>query len=175
MGFILFSIWGSMQISTINFAQIPQSPTDGGHLPNGYGGFNWENAYYIFQCQTSGTHHWNGFRNAFTNSRNCVAYNSKGSAMSIFLSNARTTFDLHSFEAISIYHENFKLSITAYRSNLIYDTKKLILTKKAPRLFETDWYEIDGITFTPERNYETSKPETFALTCLNLLLWNWIR
>ena len=90
--------------------------------------------------------------------------------MSIFSSNAHTTFDLHSFEAISIYHENFKLSITAYRSHLIYDTKNVILTKKAPRLFEIDWYEIDRITFTPESNYETSKPETFALTCLNLLV-----
>ena len=90
--------------------------------------------------------------------------------MLIFLSNEERVFGLHSFEAISIYHENFKLSVTAYRSNSVYDTKNVTLTSRKPTLFEVDWENIDKIAFTPARIRETVKPETFALTCLNLLL-----
>lgn len=90
--------------------------------------------------------------------------------MLIFLSNEERTFGLHSFEAISIYHEDFKLSVTAYCSNSIYDTKNVTLTSRKPTLFEVDWENIDKIAFTPAHIRDTVKPETFALTCLHLLL-----
>ena len=124
----------------------------------------------MFHDFTVAKHHLKGFENAYTNSRKCVAYNGKGSSTSFFLPNARKTFGVHSFEAISIYHLNFKLSVTAYRADFIYDTRNVTLTNMKPTLFEIDWEHVDRITFTPEYILETVKPETFALTCLNLLL-----
>ena len=88
----------------------------------------------------------------------------------------RFSYQMLAQHSISIRSKRFLfiMKTSSSRSLLIVRTlstiKKIILNKTAPGLFETDWEEIDGITFTPERNYETSKPETFALTCLNLLL-----
>jgi hypothetical protein len=124
----------------------------------------------MFESYASKNVHLKGFSNAYTWSRKCVAYNGKGESISIFLSNSRQTFGLHSFEALSIYHDDFKLSLTGYRSNLVFDTKSLILNRKRPTLFEIDWEQIDRITLTPVLLFDSMKPKTFALTCLNLLL-----
>jgi hypothetical protein len=148
---------------------IPQSKKEGGHIPNSYAGFNWENIYYMFQQTVLSNTQLIGFLNAYTNSIKCVAYNSRGNPISISLPNSRNTFGLHSFEAMSVYHDNFKLTVTGYRSNVIFAVKIILLTKK-PTLFEIDWEQIDKITFTPARICETAKPETFILTCLNLVL-----
>jgi hypothetical protein len=111
-----------------------------------------------------------GFLNAYTNSIKCVAYNSRGNPISISLPNYRNTFGLHSFQAMAVYHDNFKLKVTAYRSNIIFAVKIILLTKNKPTLFEIDWEQIHKITFTPELICDTGKPETFILTSLNLVL-----
>ncbi|CAF4966193.1 unnamed protein product [Rotaria sp. Silwood1] len=160
---------GPLRISTINFAQIPRAIKNGGHIPNGYAGFNWENAYYMFEDFVK-ARQLKGFTNAFVNSRQYVAYNGRGDSMSFSLCDQSKTFGLHSFEAISIYHEDFKLSVAAYRVDVLFDTKFVMLTTAKATTFEMDWEQIDKVVFKPERNLETLKPETFALTCLNLLL-----
>ncbi|CAF1393120.1 unnamed protein product [Adineta steineri] len=159
----------TLRISTINFSKIPNAKKEGDHIPNGYAAFNWENIYYMFEEHVRNKSQLQGFINAYTNSRTCVAYNGRGNAMSIFLPNSRHTFGLHSFEAMSVYHDNFKLSITSYRSNDVFIVKNITLTKK-PTLFEINWEQINKITFTPAKIYETNRPETFVLTCLNLVL-----
>jgi len=113
-----------------------------------------------------------GFLNAFKDCQDCVAFNGNGKSMSIFLSNPTNKFGLHSFEALSIYHDNFKLSLTGYRSNQIIYIKHIILNNKYPILFRIDWKQIDNIIFTPSTiDYiSTLKPETFALTYLNVIL-----
>jgi len=113
-----------------------------------------------------------GFLNAFKDSQNCVAFNGNGKSMSIFLLNSTNKFGLHSFEALSIYHDNFKLSLTGFSSNQPIYIKHIILNNKYSTLFEIDWEQIDKITFTPSINdyIYTLKPETFALTCLNFIL-----
>jgi hypothetical protein len=111
-----------------------------------------------------------GFLNAYKNSQNCVAFNGRGNSLSIFLPNSSNKFGLHSFEALSIYHDNFKLSLTGYRSNIAIYIKHLILTNKSPTLFEIDWEQIDKITFTPSCIEFTAKPATFALINLNFIL-----
>jgi hypothetical protein len=121
-------------------------------------------------CVTE-SHPFNGFANACKHGRKSMAFNGRGAPLSIFLSNQGKTFGLHSFEAISIYHENFKLSITSYRSNDVFDTKTIILTKNYPILIEIDWEQIDRIKFSSAGiNQDSSKPKTFALTYLNLLI-----
>ncbi|CAF3906410.1 unnamed protein product [Rotaria sp. Silwood1] len=160
----------SLRISTINFAQIPRAIKNGGHIPNGYAGFNWENAYYMFENFVKEAPQLKGFIKAFVNLRQCVAYNGRGDSMSFFLFDQSKTFGLHSFEAISIYHEDFKLSVSAYCAGVLFDTKHVMLTTAKVTTFEMDREQIDKVVFKPERNLETLKPETFALTCLNLLL-----
>jgi hypothetical protein len=92
--------------------------------------------------------------------------------MSIFLLNSTNKFGLHSFEALSIYHDNFKLSLTGFSSNQTIYIKHIILNNKYPTFFQIDWEQIDKITFTPLINdyIYTLKPETFALTYLNIIL-----
>ena len=160
----------SFQIMTIDFSNIPKIKQDGDRIPNGYAGFNWENIYFMSEQNAIDNHQLQGFRNAYTNSRKCVAYNGRGNPITMFLPNTQNSFSLHSFEAMSIYHDNFKLTITSYRSNVIFSVKNIILTNKKPTLFEINWEEIDKITFKPERILETGKPETFVLTSLNCIV-----
>jgi hypothetical protein len=124
----------------------------------------------MFEEYASGKYQLKGFMNAYNNSRKCVAYNGKGNSMSISLSNSQNTFGLHSFESLSIYHDNFKLTVTGYRSNVVVAVKNIVLINKNCTRFEINWEQIDKITFTPARICETAKPETFILTCLNLVL-----
>lgn len=113
-----------------------------------------------------------GFLNSFINNENCVAYNGNGKALSIFLSNSSNKFSLHSFEAISIYHDNFKISLNGFRSNQIIYIKHIILNNKSPKLFEIDFEQIDKITFIPTTlDFYTLKPATFALITLNFIFY----
>ncbi len=169
----LFYISESLRISTVTFDRFSQWKITTGTIPNGYAGFNWENAFYMLESCVTESHPFNGFANACKHGRKSMAFNGRGAPLSIFLSNQGKTFGLHSFEAISIYHENFKLSITSYRSNDVFDTKTIILTKNYPILIEIDWEQIDRIKFSSAGiNQDSSKPKTFALTYLNLLIWD---
>ncbi|UJR16864.1 hypothetical protein I4U23_003762 [Adineta vaga] len=159
-----------LRISTIDFLQSSRAKKEGDHIPNGYAGFNWENIYYMFEEHARGNFQLKGFLNAYNPSRNCVAFNGRGKAASILLPNSSNKFSLHSFEAMSVYHESFQLIVSSYRSNVLFAVKNIILTKKNPILFEINWERIDKITFTPERITGTVKPETFIIACLNLVL-----
>jgi hypothetical protein len=101
----------------------------------------------------------------------CVAYNSRVKPISISLPNYRNTFGLHSFQAMAVYHDNFKRTVTAYRSNIIFAVKIILLKKNKPTLFEIDWKQVQKIIFTPERIYDTGTAETFILTSLNFILY----
>lgn len=162
-------ILGSLRISTVNFSFIPNSCVRGGHVPNGYAGFNWENACYITRYHAIPDMHWKGFRKAFHDAQENVVYNDRGAALTISLPNPGQRFGLHSFEAISVYHNELRLFITAYRSNVIFNTKYFILTKDQLELFEVDWEEIDRVVIKPQGYFAGSKPITFALSSLNLV------
>jgi hypothetical protein len=112
-----------------------------------------------------------GFLNSFTNQIKYVAFNGKGNSLSIYLPNSSNKFNLHSFEAISIYHQNFRISITGYRANIPILTKNILLTNQISKLYQIDFQQIDKITFTPTGiDYYTLKPQTFALISLNFIL-----
>ncbi len=86
------------------------------------------------------------FLNSFSDSIKSVGFNGRGNPLSIESSNK---FDFHSFECISIYHDELKLCVTGYRSNISILTKNILLTNKSSKVFLIDSKQIDKITFTP--------------------------
>ena len=114
--------------------------------------------------------HLAGFRKAFHAAQEDVAYNGRGAPLMLSSANPGQRFGLHSFEAMSVYHGGLKMFITAYRSNVVVDTKYVMLSSDELKLFEMDWEEIDRVVFQPEPRPETLRPSTFALSSLNLVL-----
>jgi hypothetical protein len=160
-----------VRISTITFARIPKAILSGGEIPDGYAGFKWYNVYYMFEKYAIETYPNTGFTNAYTDNRKCVACNVGINPMAIFLANSQRTFGLHSFEAIAIFDENFKLVVNGYRHGELLYTKSITLTATNPTLIVLDWGRIDKVTFTFGDYIESPlHPTYFALTCLNLLL-----
>jgi hypothetical protein len=168
---IIFVFKETLRLSTVNFNLIRQTKSEGDHIPNGYAGFNWENGYYINEEYVKKHYQLKGFLNSFTNQIKCVAFNGKGNSLSIYLPNSSKKFNLHSFQALSIYHEKFRISITGYRLNIPILTKTILLTNQISKLFQIDFQQIDKITFTPAGiDFYTLKPQTFALVYLNFIL-----
>ncbi|CAF1530673.1 unnamed protein product [Adineta ricciae] len=159
-----------LRLSSVNFSLIHQKHKDGAHIPNGYAGFNWENIYYMFEQHARENIQLRGFLTAYNDSRCCVAYNGRGHAILIYLPNASNTFGIHSFEAMSVYHDEFQLKVSGYRSNVLLAVKNIILKRGELNLFEINWDRIDRLVLTPERILGTNKPETFILANLNFVL-----
>lgn len=166
----LIKILESLRISTIDFSRIDQRRNHHCVIPNGYAGFNWENAYYMDRDLISTNRYLNGFQMAFHDSQKYVAYNSRSAALTLYLPDPGQTFGVHSFEAICIHHATLKVFITAYRSNVVINRKSITVSSDQLKLFEIDCEQIDRIVFAPESLLATMKPATFALSTLNLVL-----
>lgn len=160
----------SLRLSSVDFSCIRRKNKEGDHVPNGYAGFNWENAYYIFNDYVKDHYQLKGFASAFSDSVQCVVYNGNGNPLSIYLPNAANQFGVHSFSASSIYHDEIRISVTGFRSNVPTITKQLVLNRDSPKLFQIDFEQIDKITFTPRNiNLYTLKKPTLCLVLLNFM------
>ena len=161
----------SLRLSSVDFSFIRRKNKEGDHVPNGYARFNWENAYYIFNDYVNGKFQLKGFASAFSDSIQCVVYNGNGKPLSIYLPDAANRFNVHSFSALSVYHDHMKVSVTGFRSNVPTITKQLVLDRGSPKLFQIDLEQINKITFIPtDIDCETMKKQTFCLIFLNFRL-----
>ena len=156
------SILGSLRISTIDFVRIPQASVRGGYIPNGYAGFQWENAYWMSKDYLPGKVQLKEFLTAFHDSQDYVAYNSGSGPLTISVSNPEQTVGLHSCEAVTVYYSDFKVFVTGYRSNNVIGTKNVVLTNDKSTLFEIDWEGLDRITFQTQVVVESCRPSKFA-------------
>lgn len=161
----------NLRLSSVDFTLVRRKNKVGDHVPNGYAGFNWENAYSIYKDYIKENSHLNGFTGAFSDSIQCVVYNGNGNPLTIYLPNAANQFGVHSFFASSIYHDEMRISVTGFRSNVPKITKQLVLSRGSPKLFQINFEEIDKITFTPmENSLYTMKKQTLCLVFINFVL-----
>lgn len=160
----------NLRLSSVDFSLI-RGKQQGDHVPNGYAGFNWENAYYIFDTYAKESYVLKGFLPAFTDSVKCVVYSGNGNPLSIYLPNASNKFGVHSFSALSVYHDEMRVSVTGFRSNVPILTKQLVLNRGPPKLYQIDFEQIDKIIFTPTGiDVFTLKKLTLCLVLLNFML-----
>lgn len=153
----------------MNFTAIREGKTVGAHVPNGYAGFYWENAYYIFEQYVTMNFNLAGYQPSFTDTIKCVAYNGNGNPLSIYLPNPSNTFSLHSFDGISVYYDRLQISITGFRSNVPIFIKRHVLDRSR-KTFQINFEGIDKVMFTTSAITEmTMKPRTFALIDLNFI------
>lgn len=163
---------GNLRISMVNFNFIRKSENVSDCIPNGYAGFYWENAYYIFEKYVQTHAQLSGYQASFTSTIKCVAYNGRGNPLSIYLPNPSNTFGLHSFEAMPAYYDydQLRVSVVGFRSNMPVFIKHHVLDRSR-QIFELNFEQIDKVTFTTSPIITIStKPLTFALINLNFIL-----
>lgn len=156
----------------VNFTFIRRAENVSDCIPNGYAGFYWENAYYIYEEYVKTRAQLSGYLASFTNTIKCVAYNGRGNPLSIYSPNPLNTFGLHSFEAMSAYNDynSLRVSVVGYRSNMPVFVKHHVLDRTR-KTFQLDFERIDKVTFTTSLlSIITTKPLTFALINLNFIL-----
>ncbi|MBX9252529.1 PEP-CTERM sorting domain-containing protein [Desmonostoc muscorum CCALA 125] len=138
---------GQAQALVLTFDDLPPTDIfDGSPIPNGYGGLNWENFYYL-TSQTYGNNP-SGYLNGTVSSPN-VAYNAFGEPASVStVTLGSGTFNFNSTyltaawnNGLSILVEGFLGGITKYATTVTVDTT-------SPTLFNFDFLGIDSLKFT---------------------------
>ncbi len=131
-----FAIVGSSGATVLTFDDIG----NGGSIPNGYGGLNWDNMYYL-----NATTYWSnpsGYKSGLV-SGDYVAYNAFGD-MAIVSNNF---FDFNGAYLTAAWNDGLNIRVQGYRNNsLIYDQIVTVDTS-GPTWFDFNYLNIDQLTF----------------------------
>ncbi|CAF0722354.1 unnamed protein product [Didymodactylos carnosus] len=156
----------------LTFNNIPGARETSSMIPNGYGGLDWENAGYIYECYAKKTYPLSGYRHGYTFGK-YIAFNSGGNEMSI-LSINQTTFNVYSMDVNSVYNDNLKLTIVGLQAGVELYTKTVTLEFSYSQTIELDnWTNIDHLLFQSSggsAHTGCSNSPHFALSCLNYSL-----
>jgi hypothetical protein len=152
-----FFFGGLAHADILTFDDI-SAPTHGAAIPNGYGGFNWDN----FSVLDTTSHEPSGYNNGVVSNPN-VAFNSFGGGAS--LSGPSFAFDSAYFTAA--WNDGLKVSITGYLSGVQVDQASFIINTSGPTLETFNWGNVDTLQFvssggTPH-GYTSGVGEQFAM------------
>lgn len=115
-------------------------------IPNGYGGFDWTNAYYLNTTWERVTYGWNGYATG-RNSGIFVALNANGQQMAMNVPVGQY-FQLNSAVLAAAWNNNLMVTIQGTRANvLIYQTVVSLQVASKTTLYMLKWSGIDKITF----------------------------
>ncbi|CAF1386797.1 unnamed protein product [Adineta steineri] len=124
--------------------------TDSGILSELYEGLIWNNVWYMHEQWVRTNHALSGWKNAYTNGHICVAFNGKGSSMSICSRRKEIdTFSLVSFEATAAWLDNLHINIIGRRLKQELYSKTIVLQFDNSQIFYFDWKNIDELQFIP--------------------------
>lgn len=137
---------GSASAATLNFDDLVpnlQGDTEG-IIPNGYGGFNWTNFYFVDSTNYPGS----GYANGTTSPKNVAFIGfpqdnvfSEISSSTLFTFN--NAFFTAAFNPVNVLIEGFQGTTTLFSETLSLNTT-------GPNFFEPNWSGLDRLRFTPQ-------------------------
>jgi len=124
-------------------------------IPNGYGGFNWDNMGYVHRNYHSGSGYDNG-----TVSGNYTAYNQYANPATVY----GGTFDFNGAYLTSAWWDDNTVTVEGYLgASLIYSSTVNVYTS-GPIWFDFDYYVIDTLVFSSSHDQFAMDNFTFNET-----------
>jgi hypothetical protein len=149
--------------TTLGFDPPVLSTTTYAPVPNGYGGLNWTNTYYMNKSYASASFPGSGYIPGTTSAPN-MAFDGGGFSSTIFDPTSFLNFD--SAELTSAWVPNLNLLVQGFNTNVsgtvpIY-TRTVTLSNTAPTLFNFDsggaFVGVNELVFTPFVNPTDPNP-----------------
>lgn len=115
-----------------------------GFIPDGYGGFNWEDFYYInapLECPDSGANNGRVSGDYIATSSD---YNSPG--------NGRITGNLFTFDGVYLtasWRDNLNIQVDGYFNDSLVYSSMVVVSTDAPTWCQFDYENIDELRFYP--------------------------
>ena len=133
---------GLVRATTVTFDDLPNS---GSNLviPNGYGGLNWNNMYYL---NPSIGYSATGYMNGVVSPSN-VAYNGYGSPADVLSVSSSSPFTFNSAYFTGAWNDGLQVQITGYRNGIQVDQTTVTVNTSGPLLVTLDWSNIDDLHF----------------------------
>jgi hypothetical protein len=138
--FLMMNCGAFAQAELLRFDDLTPADPWNDLIPNGYGGLNWVNFYYLDGSASPGT----GFENGVV-SKNNAAYNGYGEPA---LTSSKL-FKIESGYFTAALHDHLKVHITGYLGQKLMYTKDFYVDTAAPTYEDfPDWTQmIDKITY----------------------------
>ena len=113
----------------------------GSPVPNGYGGFNWSNMYYLNPAGS--VYAGSGYRNGMVSSPN-VAYNAYGSAAAV----SDGVFDFAGAYLTAAWRDGLNITVNGYSGTTLLYTQTVTVNHTGPNWFSFNYYGIDKLEFS---------------------------
>jgi|GEM_PF-445394 len=123
-------------------------------IPNGYGGFNWDNFYYIDGSSSIAT--LTGYNNGRVSGDN-VSFNDFGNPAVV----SGSTFDFNSAYLTAAWNNGLSVTVEGLKDGAILYSKTVVVDTTNPTLVNFDYFGVDELSFTSfggvEPNYLISE------------------
>ena len=138
--FLAFGAATTAQAVTVTFDDLPESvsPTEF-TVPNGYGGLNWSNFYYVDVNSISNS----GYANGMVSPTN-VAYNGFGDPA--FASDSR--FTLNSAYFTGAWNDGLDIHVVGSLGGVTVYTTDFLVNSTSPTLYTFNWAGLDNVAFS---------------------------
>ncbi|MGD0898711.1 MAG: hypothetical protein ABR915_12815 [Thermoguttaceae bacterium] len=151
------------QATVLNFDSLPG---DSVAIPNGYGGLNWSNFYYLNAASYSGNP--SGYLAGMVSPNN-VAYNAFGDPASF---SSATTLTLNSAYFTGAWNDNLSITAKGYNGANLVDSLIFTVSSTAPTLEVFNWSGIDSVVLSSSggtpHGYPEGSGEHFAMDDLTI-------
>lgn len=125
-----------------------------GGIPNGYGGFNWDN--FDFIDGSSGLYSYTGYDNGRV-SGDYVSFNDFGNPAVV----SGSTFDFNSAYLTAAWNNGLSVTVEGLKDGAILYSKTVVVDTTNPTLVNFDYFGVDELSFTSfggvEPNYLISE------------------
>jgi len=161
VGMLLALAPGVARATVVTFDDLPAAGL-GGPIPNGYGGLNWDNFYYIngdFDLTS-------GYFYGIVSPGN-VAYNAFGAPADVMSVSSSTPFFFNGAYFTAAWNDNLQVTVTGYSGATPVDSETVTLSATAPTFESFNYAGVTEVTFdsfggTPHPGYDGSG-EHFAM------------
>ena len=127
----------------ITFDDLPTPGPSGSLIPNGYGGLDWSNFYYLngttYQYQP------NGYNNGIVSPHN-VALNGYGSTAMNSASGG--TFEFNSAYFTGAWNDGLQMTVQGYDNSMLLDSVTFTINTSGPTLETFDWTGVNELVFS---------------------------
>jgi VCBS repeat-containing protein len=124
--------------TTLTFDNLPS--TGEGPVPNGYGGLDWSNFYYLDSSTDVPT---SGYSHGTVSAPN-VAYNAYGETASV----SGTTFNFIGADLTGAWNNGLSITVDGYDHNVLVDQETVVVNTNTPTWFEFNFNGITDLVFS---------------------------
>ncbi len=130
--------------TTLTFDNLPPpSPSSAfgetAPIPNGYGGLNWSNFFYLDSSDFPNS----GYANGMV-STPYVAFNESGESASV----SGTTFNFIGADLTAAWNNGLSITVDGYDNGALVDQKTVVVNTTAPTWFEFDFNGVTDVVFS---------------------------